>query len=108
MVQEISIKQYDVRDLFMNPSKIQWDLTNVSLSKLLELLDTQVWGVPSVGPVGDVLEWMFSSHPIWSTLGTDCILWLTSWLVNLPPPLTKVPPPRNKALLRALLTIGFP
>ena len=28
--------------VFMYPSKIEWDLTNGPLSKLLELLDTQV------------------------------------------------------------------
>ena len=37
------------------PSKIEWDLTNGPLSKLLELLDTGL-GVRSVGPVGDFLD----------------------------------------------------
>jgi len=37
----------------ITPSKIEWDLTNGPLSKLLELLNTQVEGVRSVGPVGD-------------------------------------------------------
>ena len=27
-----------------NPAKIEWDLTNGPLSKLVELLDTPVWG----------------------------------------------------------------
>ena len=43
----------------MNPSKIEWDLTNGPLSKLVELLDTFRYsglGVRSVGPVGDFLE----------------------------------------------------
>ena len=38
------------------PWKISWDLTNGPLSKLLELLDTQVYGVRSLGPVGDFLD----------------------------------------------------
>ena len=43
----------------MIPSKFEWDLTNGPLSKLLELLDTQFFfGVRSVGPVGDFLEWL--------------------------------------------------
>ena len=51
-------KSVDKHNMF--PSKIEWDLTNGPLSKLLELLDTQVWGVRSVGPVGDFLEcWHF-------------------------------------------------
>ena len=41
------------------PSKIELDLTNGPLRKLLKLLDTQVisgLGVLSVGPVGDFLD----------------------------------------------------
>ena len=41
-----------------NAIKIEWDLTNGPLSKLLELLDTG-WGVRSVGPVGNFLEQWF-------------------------------------------------
>ena len=41
--------------------KIEWDFTNVHLSKLLELVDTQVDGVRSVGPVGDFLEYYNST-----------------------------------------------
>ena len=38
------------------PSKIEWDLTKGTLSKLLELLDTQVWG--SVQWVLLEISWM--------------------------------------------------
>ena len=38
-----------------HPSKIEWDITNGPLSKLLELLDTGL-GVRSVGPVRDFLD----------------------------------------------------
>ena len=31
-----------VWEYMLNPSKIEWDLTNGSLSKLIELWDTQV------------------------------------------------------------------
>ena len=41
--------------------KIEWDLTNRRLSKLLELVDTQVDGVRSMGPVGDFLEYYNST-----------------------------------------------
>ena len=38
----------------INPSKIEWDLTN---RPLLKVLDTQVfWGPWKVGPVGNFLE----------------------------------------------------
>ena len=40
--------------LCLKQQKIEWDLTNGPLSKLIELLDTQ--GIRSVGPVGDFLE----------------------------------------------------
>ena len=41
------------------PSKIEWDLTNRPLSKLLELLDTQIYiGVRSEGPIGDFLDFL--------------------------------------------------
>ena len=39
-----------------NPSKVNWNLTNGPLGKVLEHLDTQVLGVHSVDPVGDFLE----------------------------------------------------
>ena len=45
----------------MFPSKIEWDrIPTDPLNKLLELLDTQVQGVRSVGPVGDFLECLFT------------------------------------------------
>ena len=37
-------KPVEVTHEMTNPSRIEWDLTNGPLSKLLELLDTQVWG----------------------------------------------------------------
>ena len=44
----------------IHPSKIEWDLTNGPLRKLLELLDTHSGlGVHSVGPAGDFLESRF-------------------------------------------------
>ena len=40
VVQYPSVEPWDPKGIF--PSKIEWDLTNGPLSKLLELLDTQV------------------------------------------------------------------
>ena len=38
------VSQIEINYKSNNPSKIEWDLTNGPLSKLLELLDTQVSG----------------------------------------------------------------
>ena len=51
-----------IRDPY-DPSKIEWDLTNGPLRKLLELLDTPGLGVRSVGPVGDFLDMKESKGP---------------------------------------------
>ena len=64
--------------MFLNPLKIEWDLTNGPLSKLVELLDTWVIGVRSVGPVGDFLDFfsleIFLRHFIcrWSCHLIEC------------------------------------
>ena len=48
-----------------NPSKVEWDLTNGTLSKLLELRYSGV-RVRSVGPVGDFLDSKKALHrPLW-------------------------------------------
>ena len=50
-------KKHDIIDFY--PSKIEWDLTNGPLSKLLEHVRAIRYsglGVRSVGPVGDFLD----------------------------------------------------
>ena len=47
---------------WFTPSKIEWDLTNGPLSRLLELLDTQVEGSIQVGPAGDFLIFLDGSQ----------------------------------------------
>ena len=66
----------------MIPSKIEWDLTNGPLSKLLELLDTQVEG--SVQWVLLEISWNDSLHETIFHTRTQINVWRECWNESIP------------------------